>query len=487
MGRYLVIENEPKLTGLIQDSIKAIDNSAEVIHFDNLILFDKKISELKEEEKPEFFKFNLHVINLSDQPPKNWKSLLEKIKKQTGLPGSPICVTTYEGKGTSLSFLKQLEVFNIIFKPFDPLILKETINLSLQAGKLATPVEIKSQKSSAFIAVLKEVELESISELGFLTVSDALVPVMSLTKYFSPLFVVGRKQSVWAQCLASLPHPSKPNYFINKFQFYYVKKDFLNQIRKYVNGQKPQETSSAIWNLEVVSKTPRMKIALVAAPSPDADAYKKDLQSHFTNLEIDFLDYSVIESWEKQYDHDWVINASDLQHDQIKSYFKGSAKYLWMPSAEVKEDLLKDLAALYVDIFTLPHDRSYFYKKLKNHIPELTPKEAPYLLNVTCHEIIKAANTIKVSEVSEVFINFLYSRELELNSFREFIFLSSTEDTAIEIPAFCQFKEKAQNTQPGDKNIFFHQFIFFAMSDHFQKEIRLWLLHNYISQNQKES
>ena len=487
MGRYLVIENEPKLFGLIQESLKAIDNSADVVHFDNLIIYEKKITELKDEEKAEFFKFNLHLINLADQPPKLWKGILDKIKSQRGLPDSPICVSTYESKGTSLSFLKQLEVFNIIFKPFDPLILKETINLSLQVGKLASPVEIKPQKSSAFIAVLKEVELESISELGFLTISDAAVPLMGLTKYFSPLFTVGRKQSVWAQCLVSAPHPSKPNYFINKFQFYYVKKDFLNQVRKYVNSLKPQETSSKIWNLEVVSKTPKIKIAMVAAHTPEADGYKKDLQSHFGNLEIDFLDYSVIESWEKFYDYDWVINASDLQHDQIKSYFKETTKYFWMPLSDLKEDVLKDLAAIYVDIYTQPHDRSYFYKKLKNHIPELAPKEAPYLLNVTCHEIIKAANTIKVSEVSEVFINFHYSRELDVNSFREFIFLAGTDDTAIEIPAFCQFKEKAQNTQPGDKNIFFHQFIFYAMTDHFQKEIRIWLLHNYISQNQKDA
>ena len=116
----------------------------------------------------------------------------------------------------------------------------------------------------------------------------------------------------------------------------------------------------------------------------------------------------------------------------------------------------------------------------------MIPNEDLVLSSVACHEIIKAANTIKLSEVNEVYINFLYSRELEANSFREFIFITGNEESAIEIPAFCHFKEKAKNTQAGDKNIFFHQFVFYAMTDHFQKEIRVWLLQNYIQQNKKD-
>ncbi len=143
-------------------------------------------------------------------------------------------------------------------------------------------------------------------------------------------------------------------------------------------------------------------------------------------------------------------------------------------------------AAGYREIFPAPLDRSYFYKKLKIHAADLIPKEELKLTSVTCHEVIKAANTIKLSEVNEVYINFFYSRELELHSFREFIFITGNDENAIEIPAFCHFEEKAQNAQPGDKNIFFHQFIFYAMTDHFQKEIRLWLLQNYIQQNKKE-
>lgn len=486
MGRYLVIENEPKLKDLITEAVKSIDNNCEILSFETLQAFQTNLSQIKDEEKEAYLKFSFYLLNLSDHATKDWKKMIDDLKALGTNKEALICVTTYDNKGAPLNFLKQLDVFNVIYKPFDPLILKETINLALQKGKLANTIEMKSQKSSAFIGVLKEVELQSISELGFLTISEAPIPQMSLTKYFSPIFSTGRKQSVWAQCLVSAPHPGKPGHFINKFQFFCVKKDFLTQIRKYVNSLKPQETSSALWNLETQSKTAKIKIGLIGLHNPNTDGVHKDLQDRFTNAEVEFLNYESIENWPKSLDHQVVLNYSDLQFDQIKSFFKEGTSFFWLPQVEPKEDLFKDLVKNYHDIFSAPLDRSFFYKKLKAHIVDLNFKEPAYLLNVTCREIIKAANTIKVSEVNEVFINFHYSRELDVQTFREFIFVKGEDDQAIEIPAFCQFKEKVQNTQPGDKNIYFHQFVFFAMTDHFQKEIRLWLLQDYIKQNKKE-
>lgn len=488
MGRYLIIENDPKLNDQIVEAVKSLDNNPDILSFGTFQAFQANLSQLKEEAKADFLKFSLYILNLSDRQHKEWKKTIEDLKNLGTNKEALMCVLMYENKGLSLNFLKQLDIFNVIYKPFDPLILKETLHLALQKGKLAKTYEIKSQKSSAFIGVLKEVELQSISELGFLTVSDASIPTMGLTKYFSPIFSAGRKQSVWAQCLGSTPHPAKPGHYINKFQFFCVHREFLSQIRKYVNSMKPQETSSAFWNLEEQSKAKveKIKIALIALHTPEADALQKSIQNYFTNAEVEFLDYDVMASWPKSLDHQVVLNYSDLQHDQIKSFFKEGTLFFWLPQVEPKEDLFKELAANYREIFNHPLDRSYFYKKMKVHISALNLNEPIHLLNVTCREIIKAANTIKVNEVNEVFINFLYSRELENHSFREFIFVKGSDEQAIEIPAFCQFKEKAQNVQPGDKNIFFHQFIFFAMTDHFQKEIRLWLLQDYIKQNKKE-
>ena len=142
MGRYLVVENEPKLFELVQEALKAIDSSADVVHFESFHLLENKVKLLPENEKNEFYQFNLLVLSFADVPLKDWKKDIDELKKCCG-PGIPICLTTFESNLINLHFLKQLEVYNIIYKPFDPLILRETISLALQKEKLANTFEIK--------------------------------------------------------------------------------------------------------------------------------------------------------------------------------------------------------------------------------------------------------------------------------------------------------------------------------------------------------
>jgi hypothetical protein len=82
--------------------------------------------------------------------------------------------------------------------------------MALQSAKNSTQRKKLNHKKILPIAgILKDVELQSISELGFLTLSDSEIPLYSLSKYFSSIFDTEKKQSVWAQCLASIPHPQK--------------------------------------------------------------------------------------------------------------------------------------------------------------------------------------------------------------------------------------------------------------------------------------
>ena len=95
---------------------------------------------------------------------------------------------------------------------------------------------------------------------------------------------------------------------------------------------------------------------------------------------------------------------------------------------------------------------------------------------------MKSTNLIKISEISEVYVVFNYARELTPKSSREFIFITEDETTLVEIPAFCHYVEPAQ----GEKGMFLHQFMFFGMTDHYLKQIRLWIMQDYILQNKKE-
>ena len=101
-----------------------------------------------------------------------------------------------------------------------------------------------------------------------------------------------------------------------------------------------------------------------------------------------------------------------------------------------------------------------------------------HLSNITTHEKVKAAIKVKISEMSELFVNFIYPRELKFKTFRDLVFLNEEENLMVELPAFCHFM---------DNKTMFHQFVFFGMNDHRLTQIRLWLLHNYIQKKTQQS
>ena len=156
MGRYLVIENEPKLFELIQESVKSIDNNAEILNFASAAQFHEKVKELKDTEKSEFLKFSLYVISVADRPAKEWKEKIEGILSVGTNKDAQVCLTTYESKGAPINFLKSLPIFNVIYKPFDPLILKETLHLALQKGKLASPSRLNHRNHRLLLGFLKK-------------------------------------------------------------------------------------------------------------------------------------------------------------------------------------------------------------------------------------------------------------------------------------------------------------------------------------------
>lgn len=486
MGRYLIVDREDKSVEQIIEALKSVDAQAQIENFPDMEAFEAHANALSPEAVAPFWLFDLMVLDYSLHTPATWPEKLAKLKAQNSKEFSFI-LTSYENNLTSAKNIRPLEIYNFVFKPFDSLILKESLNLALKIKKKAAPLEMKSQSATAFIALLKAVELQTISELGFVTVSDSQIETGSISKYFSTMFTYGKKQSVWAQCLVSVPHPQKPENFINKFQFFGAEKPLLSTIRKHIAAHKADSASSALWNFNPPKSTVPLKLALIGLDNDENKGFISEIQSRYNNVtpEIVKLDPSKKSADKAVYDHDFCINTTEIKHENFKEMFKAECVHFWYAPDIPKEDDLKVHATEYRDIFLRPLDRSYFYKKMKIHINALSEKEPSHLLNITSREVMKVANKVKISEISELYVNLVYSRELNFKEFREFVFLSDDETQTVELPAFCHYTEKAQGGGKDDPPGFLHQFVFFGMTDHLLKQIRLWLLHNYIVSNQK--
>ena len=493
MARYLVIDHEEKAIDFISEALKSIDPQCQIEAFTSEKDFDEKITSLIVDDNRSavdiYFDFDTIILDHSLNNNKDWAVKIQELKNQNAKKDAPIIFCGYEeGHSTSIQHLKLLDIYNFIFKPFDMLILKESINIAAKPQKRAQTLEIKSQQASSMVASLKQVDMQSISELGFVTLSDSMIPQNGLAKYFSPLFVNGKKQSIWAQCLVSLPHPQKPGIFINKFQYYGPDQTFLNIIRKYVRDHKADETSSALWNFNPPKEINQQKMAVIGIDNDETKNYIQDIKAHYSNLDVELVKIDAQAKTATQvYNHSIVLNLTEIKHDSLLNFFSKTATYILILQNQIKDEDYEAHASVYRDIFVKPLDRSYFYKKLKIHINTLKEIDQSHLMNVTSKEKMKVANIVKISEICELFVTITYARELPFKSFREFVFIGEDETQAIELPGFCHFVDKtgASKGQDGKMSIT-HQFVFFAMTDHYLKQIRLWLLQNYISKNQKD-
>ena len=188
MSRILLIDNEAKSTDEIKKILLSLDPECAIEIFDSLENFE---NEANKSEEPDFFNFNLIVLEYQLAKFNEWEAELTKLRSKVSAD-AVICFTTYDGPTVNRKNILNLAVFNLLYKPYDPLILKESLNMALKTSENSReeikPIELKPQASTAYVGLLKEVDMLSICDLGFVTQNDTAIPLNTFSKYYSRLF-----------------------------------------------------------------------------------------------------------------------------------------------------------------------------------------------------------------------------------------------------------------------------------------------------------
>ena len=482
MGRILIVDNETKSVDEIKKALTALDSQNEIESYSSFAEFDKSVSQ----KNPDEIKFNLLLLEYSLLKHNDWEAKLSDLRTKNKVENAPIIFLSYEHATLNHKTTGKFKILNIFYKPFDPLILKESLNLALKHGENVKPIEMKPQSSSTLVAIMKEIDLLSLSEVGFATKNNSAVALNSFSKYYGPLFTNGKKQSVWAQCVSSKPIPDEPETYINQFHFIGLEQIVLLKLRKYIQEKKQNKEKKYDWKIETGVLGKEIKIAILDLQENLNTHFKEDIETHFKNASVDILVFDPAKKNEKYETHyDLIINTSHLlKQDLYKPCFSDESLHMLLTDHAVSDDEFREWLLIYRDIFKHPIDRRLFYKKLKLILPDLVFMEDPEHLTISTQEKIKAASLIKVSEICELYLNFSYHRELSLGEFREFAFIAEDENQIVQMPAFCNSADKGAS-EPGQGASFMHQFVFWGTTDYYMKQIRIWLLQNYIAQNQE--
>jgi hypothetical protein len=428
-----------------------------------------------------------------------------------------LVITSFESPDFDIKLVEDRIINNVIFKPFDKLILQQHLTFAIGGRHPPSQYSVHNMKTTATIEMLKEVDIEALSDVGFISTSNRPITVGSLAKYYGPAFISLKHKSMMAICLSCEPHPELAGQFRCAFSYLAADSFQITSLRKEVR-KKEHKTFEFQWILKA-SKTP-VDIALISADEELSLNFKNNVERHFNNVHVHV--YPHLQHFMYTIDHELAKKNksvdlaalaagpksfhavfSDAPHfeDNFKerwiSIFETMSKNLRPPSGNRfgKTELFvlskknysdseeRALGEIVRDIFYMPMDSLYLAKKLNIFMPQLNPSEELSLPTVWQKHIAKVASPIEISEFSEAGLVMKYYRPITPGAFREFVLWLPHELDLPEFLAACNFYEENK----ADKGSGFNHFVFFGMNDHFLKHIRRWILQNHVHSKESES
>lgn len=555
MKYVIILEDDPRYKDEIRESLLAIDKNLHCLFFETLLEIQKYILDLSKDQAVIFFKDDepklpLLIIKNEILGSTNVK-LLGKIKtlftsKGLCTPEDPtaIIVTTFDDHQFNANQVESRLINNIIYKPFDKLILKQHLTFALSGRHPPSEYSIYTLKISAVVEMLKDVQMKAIGDIGFVTESYRELPIGSVAKYYNELFTSDSSKSLFGVVRACVPIPgSEVPRFLCYMSYYGAQSKQISSLRKYLHA-KPDSKNIEIkidnfltkGSDEALSLIP--KIVIIGSAFINYAQFKLISDEYFLNSQIRvykdpaaFLKDMIVQGvtsdglnklmaqWEK---HKKTVSApsetvqiaepkgatgsapSSVQILMISSQFTSEETIdFWnelrefMRERNKKSETHKPLhecqsvvvsdrsltntqellcSQISTDLYYEPLEKGYTAKKLNLLMPALQLKQSAAIKLIDLEALMKVAQPIKFIEVSEAGMTMEYPRQISVGGLREFVLWLPQENENPYFLAACNYAEPKK----GEADVFLNHFVFFGLTDHYLKHLRMWIRYNYI-------
>lgn len=323
----IIVEKDPKFAREIKEALGGVDASLEFFEFPDLNLFvtwfQEQIQKIKKindtykqqaeeaanqpvplgatpQKPPEFVEIknpdNLEirmVVCPSDYFSEKGFTLLQRIReyfvKQEMCKADNITsfvLTAFETDQFDFYKYEKSIVSNVLFKPFDKLILREHLGVAYAGLKGSKAGEIYKQKTSIQIEMLKDVYTSRFSDYGFSSISDRELAIGTQSKYYSPHFASKVGTSLHAKLMSCTPSKKQSGKFDCDFAFFNIDHGKLSSLRKYVRA----EEDVVERKFPKDSAAPKKNFKFVVLNPQGAYSVKASLEASFGNISV--VEYS---------------------------------------------------------------------------------------------------------------------------------------------------------------------------------------------------
>ncbi|MES3036863.1 MAG: hypothetical protein V4736_03070 [Bdellovibrionota bacterium] len=482
MKYVILLEKDTRAQAEIKEALRKINQDFQVLSFQKLEELANWVNELIKDGVANTLGKNgddspmvpLMILE-RDQLGRNKNQLLTQMRSlfiRRGLCTfqDPVgCIlTSFDNFDLDRKDIEDPSITNIIFKPFDKLILEEHLKLAAAGIKVESKGgDLFHMQAKSKVEMLKDIELVSFCEYGFVTKTEEPVTEGRISKYYSTLFEINRTNYAYGECVYNQKVKDK-NYYLSYFQFVAMETPFINHMRKVV-----MKAAKIPFNLPYYSK----KTTPTRVRQWAMDDDKRDKISAMLKEFVQFLPCSIVTKEEAQAVSSvaptdlLVVLKEDYAHVRT---FAEPSQIIVISFDKIDEDFLREAEGA-MDVITLLADRMYIKSKVKFLSSRNT--EMPWEL-VQKSESIQSGNPVDVVEVSESGIFITYAKPMKIGTFRKFLMLLDKEATNTPFTATCNSIKK------NEKGEYVHHFVFFGMTDAYLKRIRLWIRNTFIEKKQ---
>lgn len=150
-------------------------------------------------------------------------------------------LTAFDDPGFKLRELEDRILNNVIIKPFDRLILIQHLSFAIDGHHPPSKFVVANQKTTAVVEMLKEVQIESVSDIGFVTKSNREIKPGAVSKYYGEIFKSDRNRSLFALCRSCEKHPTEAGIFRCYFTYFAADQTQISTVRRRTRDKAEKE------------------------------------------------------------------------------------------------------------------------------------------------------------------------------------------------------------------------------------------------------
>lgn len=259
MKYIYVLEDEPKFQGSIYEAIRKSEPAAQIRFFSTLEAFQKWIAialkegqsalhrggeKLSQDPNPLTASSDSTdeltlLVSKDEWLGTRYLTLLKKtvesfVRKKICTPEDPtrLVITAFENPDFEIKLIEDPIITNLIFKPFDPLILDQQLHYALKGHHPPSQSFVHKVQTSEEVEMTKDAQMEAVGDVGFVTRSTREIKPGQISKFYGDVFKGTGRIHVMARCLACEKHPDFPGEFRVWLSYFGIPSHQITDIRK---------------------------------------------------------------------------------------------------------------------------------------------------------------------------------------------------------------------------------------------------------------